>query len=110
MDIKGHASGASTTDPRELWARTHGRAPQVVYTELNGTLHGLIVVSTVLLTSGRTMRDGPFQVFESRVFSQALGDRATSLNHRGNARDGARKAIQEHVAIVQAIADVCFGS
>jgi hypothetical protein len=93
-DCRSAESGQVTS--RDLWTAAHGKLPLVAYTERESVSGQRIIVSTVLIASGSTARDGFFSVYETRVFGSSYDNEVLTFSDPGDEQGGRQKAIRQH--------------
>jgi hypothetical protein len=90
--------------PRQKLAEYHGRYDPIVKSEIYSATRGVIIISTVLLGNCHSMRDGFFDVFETRVFG-ASGDLVRKISLNDSPRECVRKVMEQHLATVAEVSN-----
>jgi len=103
---RGTVSGQST--PRDLWTAAHGKLPLIAYTERESATGERVIVSTVVLATGSTARDGFFCVFETRVFGSTHDNQVLTFSDPGDEQGSREKAIRQHSMTVDNATASCI--
>jgi hypothetical protein len=94
------SSIAATMAATAAWAEAHGECTSIARTEIYSATDGTLIVSTVILANGFTRLDGPFVVYETRVFGGRCDGHADAFGGSGDHSAEIRRAIQRHKSAI----------
>jgi hypothetical protein len=99
------SSIAATMAANAAWAEAHGESMPIARTELYSVMDGTLIVSTVILAAGFTRLDGPFVIYETRIFGGRCDGHADAFGGSGDHPAEIRRAMERHKSAIDRTID-----